>query len=186
MVRLFQKGSFVEIYSGSQQCWFTDGEVTEIAWESGVMDGVLVSAGSTKIVYGHGMHFKWVESHRLTELVRPSGRPSPPDVLVGNLTQARRGRWWAWCYFRLQKGALLWWDTEDESSAKPAGKIHLQGLRLEQRGLCIKLASQTTEHQFQAQSAQWADTFVAALWAHAAWCEEDQLCRQGAGDAVKE
>jgi len=182
MVRLFRKGSFVEIYSCSQQRWFLDGEVIDIAWQSGVMDGVSVSAGSTKIVYGHGMYFKWVESQRLTELVRQSSRPHPPEALAGHLTEAKQGRWWAWCYFRLQKGALQWWDTKEASSAEPAGKIHLQGLQLERKGLCIKLTSQTKEHHFQAQSAQWVDTFIAALRANVDFCEEDQLFRQGAGE----
>merc|ERR1719221_754294 len=119
------------------------------------------------------MNFKWVEIQRLNELVRQSSRPSPPEVLDGHLTEAKHGRWWAWCYFRLQKGALFWWDSEDDSSTKPAGKVHLQGLQLEKRGLCIKLTSHTGEHHFQAQSAQWADTFVAAVLAHASFCEED-------------
>lgn len=177
-MRLPRKGSFVEIYSLSHQCWFLDGQVIDTARESGVMDGVSVIAGCTKIVYDHGKYITWVEIPRLTELVRQSGRPHPPKAWAGHLTERWFGFWWAWRYFELQNGALLFWASKDDRSAEPAGKIHLQGLQWERNAVSIKLTSQTNEHHFQDST----DTFVAALRAHVAFSEEDQLYRQGAAE----
>lgn len=192
IVRPFRKGSKVEVYSCSQRRWFLDGEVTEIAWESGAVEGVKVSAGSTKIVYGRDKYFTWVESQRLAELVRkPSrpcptlarkcSRPGPPQEWAGHLNFAWRFSSWSWCYLRIQDGAVFWWDkSSGNSSPKPDGNVQLQGLRLEKTDLSVTLATKEKTHHFQGHTAQAVDAFVAALRAHAAYCEEPKLLRQGA------
>merc|ERR1719356_1181827 len=69
-VRTFSLGSFVEIYSSSHEQWFADGEVVDICWESDIRDNVPVPAGSSKITYGQGKYFQWVEIQRLHDTVR--------------------------------------------------------------------------------------------------------------------
>lgn len=179
VVRIFPRGSMVEIYSASRQQWFIDGEVVEVAWESGIRDKVPVSAGSTKIVYGQGRYFKWVSSRRLHETVRLSSRPERPKSLTGHVMLEKTCfplEWWSWSYFLIDKGVLQWWETEEVAHArtKPVGVVKLSGIQLDREGLCIKLRADgnSDTYCFKAQPDS-AGQFVQALWAHSKFVEEE-------------
>lgn len=186
VVRFFPRGSFVEIYSQSQQRWILDGEVAGIVYDSCVMDGVEVSAGSTKIIYDNGKYYRWVASAFLHEMVRESGRRLRPNPEVGRLMwRGRRGVLWKWCYALLHSGHLHWWDSAEDAAAgsKPVGAVHLLGVHLEEDGPCVALhaksdaqSARSGSYTFKVQQEEeWAGTFVAALQAHIDWCEEDRL-----------
>lgn len=183
IVRIFPRGSFVEIYSGSQRQWYLDGEVVDIAWESSIVDGIRFSAGSSKVVYGSGKHFKWVELHRLEELVRPSRRPQQPKPVVGYVLMEVRswlGGWWKWTYFQLSKGDLQWWASEEDASAgqMPEGTMKLLGARPEKEVLCIKLITPFANLTLKEKSGERADRLISSIKSHASYCEEDLLSFQ--------
>merc|ERR1719189_744434 len=168
-VRLYPRGSQVEIYSASQQRWIPDGEVVEVVWESGVRDNIKVSAGSTKIVYGQGAHFKWVASHRLPAMVRKSRRPVQPAPWKGDLLMSTG-------FLGLNEwvnvevcGGVLRWSADLETI--PGGGFSLLGTKVEKTGVHVKLRTNGT--RFQALRAADADAFAAALRVHAEYCEKD-------------
>merc|ERR1719189_903510 len=168
-VRLYPRGSQVEISSASQQRWIPDGEVVEVAWESGVRDNIKVSAGSTKIVYSQGARFKWVASHRLPALVRESRRPFQPTPWTGYLLVSTGILGMSeWVNVEVRNGVLRW-SVDLETT--PGGGFSLSGMKVEKTGLHVSVRTNGT--RFKALCAVDADAFAAALRVHAQYCEKD-------------
>lgn len=183
MVKLFPRGCLVEIYSASKQRWIVDGEVVEVAWESIKKDKVLITAGSTKVVFDQGRLFKWVPSHKLHETVRRSSRPQRPKPLVGQI-MLERPAWLGanvmqWSYFQLRSGVMQWWETEQDAAAgkQPDGKVKLLGMKMKREGMCISLRIDNTcgeSCSLKAQLTESPGKFVSAVRAHAKFCDQDQ------------
>lgn len=183
---MFPVGTLVEVYSNAENKWITDGEVVEVAKESGTRDKIPIVAGSTKIVYDQGQRFKWVAALRLQELVRESPRPSPPEPLSMYLEleiQSWLSTWWKGVFIELRKGTLFWWDPGQDGD-RPAGSIRLLGAQLEVEDMCVQLSADPisgTIYRFKAEKEEEAADLVRAVREHAAFCDEEREYFQNAG-----
>jgi len=150
MLKRFGMGDTVEVYSAKRQKWFLDGQVIDTVNETCMMDGSKVRAGSVKVIYDHGMTFKWVPLQQMEETLRPSPRPRPPNAVSGMLTK-EASSWLSGrakqLYAEANQGFLQWWDSQAdaEECKEPEYSMYLLGLQAGIVGQTLKL--QTTSDQ---------------------------------------
>jgi len=167
MMKRFCMGDVVEVYSGKRQKWFLDGQVTESVDETCVMDGSKVRAGSVKVIYDHGMTFKWVPPQQWEECLRPSPRPKPPEVIATMVV--KEGSSWLvrsekQVFAEMNQGFFQWWESpvDAEECQDPEYSMYLLGLQVSRLSNILKL--QTGSDQI---SLKMADENEAALWERA-------------------
>jgi hypothetical protein len=132
--------------------------------ETCVMDGSKVRAGSVKIIYDHGMTFKWVPPQQWEECLRSSPRPKPPVVLASMVM--KEGSSWLLrsekqLFAEMNQGFLQWWESqvEAEECHEPMVSMYLLGLQVSRLSNILKLQT-ASEHV----SLKMADEVEAALW----------------------
>lgn len=64
----FSVGDAVEVWSNSQQKWFSDGIVQEVSQEENIVGGSLVPAGSVLVVWSGGS--KWIMPQHFTQFLK--------------------------------------------------------------------------------------------------------------------
>lgn len=190
-MKLWSRGDVVEVFSEENQKWFLDAEVAEVVDESSMQGNFRVVAGSMKVVYSNGAHFKWVAPQEMETLIRGSPRPRPPDPAVGELrieTHKLFFTQWTTHYLELSKGFLQWWRTREDAQSKnePIGSVYLLGLQLQRTGMVCRIRADVTKGAvsiFKAESEDEAASWEEDLWAHAGFCDETHEFSeaQGAG-----
>jgi len=181
--KLYYKGDRVEILNRKLNTWI-DGEVLEVATEFCSKDDYdkPIRAGSTKILYGDGTQFRWVEPWLLEGYVRPSPRPRFPEPLADQLrveTHTVCGTFWQPAWVEVNRGFLQWrfsMDGQGLGGPEHDTSIHLLGLRQEQLGLRIRLQSHgasgavySLRFGTEDDATEWAEV----LWVHSQYCFEE-------------
>lgn len=179
-VKLFKQGDQVEVFVPQLKRWMRDGEVAMVASESVLADGVMVRAGSMKVLYARGQRQVWVAPQNVGKLVRESHLPDAPAALEVELRRRVEG-WlcgsWSPGYAALKRGFLHWWGSaEDAKNGKePSVSVFLLGLQRQLRSQTIlELRSDGDHgvlHRFMAACVDVAQQVLKAVDAHAKYCE---------------
>jgi len=166
-MRIFNPGALVEVWSEAAQRWHDDGEVIETIEETTECHGIVLNAGSMKVIYARGARFKWVDPAVATKLLRESVRPKAPSAMRGNLHKETHGIFTEWHvrYFELSQGFLSWWRTSQEKKKPPTSIVPLLGLSLRLDGTQISFWTMSTKGTMFAISASTVDE--ASAWAKA-------------------
>jgi len=179
-VKGYTPGDRVEVLSNRHGKWM-DGEVLEVVTESCIKDGIKVRAGSTKVLFNDGAHFKWMSPVQFEDLVRPSSKPRFPASLTSNLVMEVHtisGSWWVRTYGELNRGFFQWWHSQEEAEAggPPVDCVNLLGLRqcLEGRTLRLQVdGAAGSVYACKVVDEYDVASWVEALWTHAEYCQEE-------------
>lgn len=179
-VKIFKQGDFVEVWSNNSQTWLVDGEVVRVAQETVQFEGKEVVAGSMMVVYNQGRQYKWVPPLHMEEYLRPSSRPKPPPIQVGDMLKLMHSystTGWSRFYFELRKGYLHWWASADnvETGAEPIESVLMLGLQVREKDAFLRFRTDSAEgevYSLRCESEEERERWVEAFWLHAGFCED--------------
>jgi len=175
------KGDLVDIWSASENKWFTDGMIEEMRDTASTShEGKPLPAGCAKIVYNNGARGKWLQPEVLNDrsVVKPSIRPPTFHGFMKKETHNILSEWHD-RYFELRDGFLTWWITLDDSKAgsKPQCSLELVRLQMKASGSTSRFSLRTASssgvvYNFDAAAKDDAHTveeWTNALKQHAAF-----------------
>lgn len=177
----FNKGDQVDIWSHTENKWFTDGVIEETRDEaSTTVDGKPLPAGAAKIVYSNGQRGKWLQPEILNDrsVVKPSIKPAVFNGFMKKETHNIMSEWHT-RHFELRDGFLTWWITIEDAKAgtKPQCSLELVGLQMKATDKSTKISirsasSRGVVYNFDSNAGttpKSIEDWVAALKLHAAF-----------------
>jgi len=146
-VHRWTKGELVDIWSASENKWFTDGVIEEVRDKASTShEGKPLPAGCAKIVYNNGSRGKWLQPEALNDrnVVKPSIKPPHFTGFMKKETHNLLSEWHD-RYFEMRDGFLTWWISKEDAKAgtKPQCSLELVKLQMKAAGSTTKFSIRT-------------------------------------------